>query len=163
MTPVDMLDTFEAAHKYGTIFVFIVLPIVGVVLYLAYRQVKSWLDKQANLFEKLNSNCDIFTDMVEEIRGRAERVDGLIIKLSEDTERIASEEHWKSCTVDRCPYLQKFYSELKGATHLIQTFSDEARVSREGTKEAVNTMMKRIDDFAIAVIAALKKNSNGKE
>lgn len=132
ITPVDIYDWHVTLRTYGS-FVVIGLLFVGLIIYLAYSRVKhGWLWVECILKRQSQHLAD--------------------------SERVASEEHWKNCQVDKCPYLSKFFEELRDTRQIIEHFSGDAQTSRAETRTAIDTIMRRFDDFAVAMLSLSRKN-----
>jgi len=158
MTPADLKDMLEAIQAYGLFVTFVVIPGLALASLLAVRYVKSWAIRAYNLFEKIEKHAAQFQSMLAEIREVVGRFDGVFVKHVEDTERLASEEHWKSCQLDKCPYLLKFFNKLEGIAQETRDFAEAAKLSREQTRELISILMRRLDDLFVQQIAVLRRN-----
>jgi hypothetical protein len=162
MTPIDITQTIDAVRTYGAIFVFIVCPIALLICYLAYRYVRRWVDERTNHIVVVEAHVQDLPGLVNEIRETNKVFHETFKRHVEDTDRLNSEEHWKHCQVDRCPYLQKHFAEhgeaLRDVVDMIRQFSGDATASRQFTQESINTIMRRFDDFATAMLALSRKN-----
>jgi len=158
MTPVDLIELIDAVKTYGILVVCVGLPIVLLGGYLAYSRIRIWVDEKFVVFGALKEHSDEFSTLVGEVRAALSRFDCGFSQHVEDTERLSHDDHWKSCQVDKCPYLHKFFTQLVDTEQMIVKFSDEANASRERTHESINVMMRRFDDFAVQAIAAFRRN-----
>lgn len=179
MTPGDMRDWYEFARDYGpwAIFLFCLgLAILG----LAFRTLLGWfkhisqlvanLEQHTKRFEKawttpngqIVSHASHMEDAkaaIADMREMTAHVNGVFMKHVEDTERAASDEHWRSCPLDKCPHLQRFYAQLEDVEDKVDKFSSDAQASRERTQEAINIFMRRLDDLFVRQISALRQMS----
>lgn len=158
MTPVDLIDLIDAIKTYGILAVCVGLPTVILICGLAYSRVKSWVDDKFEVFKALKGHADEFSTLVEEVRGALTRFDSGFSQHVEDTERLSHEDHWKSCQVDKCPYLHKFFAQLEDTEQMIVKLSDEAKASQAQTRADINTIMRRFDDFASAALNLARRN-----
>lgn len=158
MTPADLKDMLEAIQAYGLFVTFVVVPALALASLLAVRHVKSRALRLYDLFEKTEKHAAQFQSLLTEIREAVTRFDGVFVKHVQDTERLSNEDHWKSCQLDKCPYLLKFFNKLEGVAQETRDFAEAARLSREQTRELISILMRRLDDLFVQQIALLRRN-----
>jgi hypothetical protein len=64
-----------------------------------------------------------------------------------DTKKLASEEVWKHCPIDRCPNLSKIVNFLSEISTEIKTFTTSASQVRDQTQSTIINISSRIDRF----------------
>lgn len=118
---------------------------------------KAWTAPNGHLID--HSACfGGVRDCLDEIRAIAKRFDKVFMEHHEDTKRIAHEDHWKNCEIERCPQLLHIHTRLSEVIRITEDLAERAEESRAETREAINIYMRRFDDFASHAIAALRRN-----
>jgi hypothetical protein len=100
------------------------------------------------------------TESLREMREIATRFDAVFMEHHEATKRIANEDHWKNCELERCPQLHRLHFQLNEANRMTEELAARADESRAQTREAMHVLMRRFDDFASHAIAALRRNGH---
>lgn len=162
MTPSNLKDILELVRAYGLFVAFVVLPGLALATFLAFKYVKAWALRIYDLLEKMENHSSQFPMMLAEVREAVARFNGVFIKHVQDTERLGNEDHWKSCEMDKCPYLQKFFNRLDNVADETRDFAEAAKLSREQTRELIRVLMRRLDDLFVQQIAVLRRNGCGK-
>lgn len=159
----DMKTILETYGIYATLAV----CVVAVMSWITIKRIKKFIKDQLSLIACVEKSQKDYHDLVskhekifEDIKEIVKRFDYVFMQHVEDTERIASEEHWKFCQMDKCPYLQKYFEELRDQTQLINHFHENIKSSYKSMKESNSIMMRRLDDFSAAVMTWYRRNGN---
>ncbi len=158
MNPSDLKDVLDAIRTYGVFVTFVVLPGLALAMFLSFKYIKSWALRLYDLFEKTEKHASQFQAMLSEMREAVGQFNGVFLKHVEDTERLSNEDHWKSCPVDKCPYLPRFFKRLDDIAEEARDFAEAARLSREQTRELISVLMRRLDDLFVQQIAVLRRS-----
>jgi len=134
--PANAPDILTFLREYGTAWL-VLLSLVCLILWLAYRYVRHWMRKIAEYFERMHSG---------------------ICKL----ENTWAGDTWRDCPLERCGPLKPIADGLADLREKLIALHQEAREDRAETREAIHIVMRRFDDFASHAIAALRKNGGGR-
>lgn len=182
LNPVTMHDGLEIVSQHGLAW-FVFVSVVCIVFLLAGlyirdrwrgskgfatrlgdqvdRLEKAWTGPNGKMLDQSACLTDAHTTLAE-IRQIATRFDSVFMQHVKDTERVAQEDHWKNCPVEKCPHLQRFSDKIDGIAEDIADFAEEAKFSQESTQEAIGVIMRRFDDFASHALAALRNSKTDK-
>ncbi|MBI4962511.1 MAG: hypothetical protein HY913_04480 [Desulfomonile tiedjei] len=166
ITPGDLKDAVDAYRDYGW-YAGIGIPVLAFVLYLAYRYVLHLRDKVQNYLTNVEQRIEKITDAwvkngkvvdqsvltdemrqaVQEIREINQKFDDVFMCHVEDTKRLADEEIWKHCPIERCPNLSQVLTFLEQVNRELKEFATEAQESRVQTRSSISDISTRIDKF----------------
>lgn len=175
-----ILDYINATLNHGaglTIFLTLIV-ILGIVACRYARslvgRISEWmqhLEEQVAKLEKAWTppNSDVVShsacvtavrECLDHVREIATRFDAVFMEHHEAAKRVANEDHWKNCELERCPQLHRIHSQLNEAIRITKELAARADESRAQTREAIHVLMRRFDDFASHAIAALRRNGH---
>ncbi len=87
--------------------------------------------------------------LVEQIR---EELDDRIGRHLENVDRLASEEHWKHCDIDRCVHLSNVVRLMEQMREYMKDFVDQGKEHRQITQSMISDVFSRLDLFLVEVI-----------
>ena len=120
---------------------------------------KAWTQPNGNVVS--HSACvTAVRECLDHVREIVTRFDAVFMEHHEISKRIANEDHWKNCELERCPQLHRLHSQLSQAIRVTEELAARADESRAQTREAIHVLMRRFDDFASHAIAALRRNGH---
>lgn len=114
-----------------------------ILLYSLTRKLSSLFESHGTAVQKIDS-----------IERRSKEIYALVQSFSDnyqdhiyDTKRMADEELWKHCPVERCPNLQKVINFLEQISRELKDFADSAKDSRSTTQASITDVSEKIDKF----------------
>lgn len=155
-TPTDMSDWWVFIKDYGThgIILFgLALLIIGAAGAYARQKIKRIM--------ALVDSVELLVKTVDSATCEAKADRKLFLEYAEIQRRLNSEDHWHHCPVDKCPHLGALRHGIEKITEDVREFSSQAQDSRDRTRQSIDTIMRRIDEFSTAVIAAFRNGKSG--
>ena len=98
--------------------------------------------------------------LVEEIR---EELNSKIGRHLENVDRLASEEHWKHCEIDRCVHLSNIVRILEQMREHMNNFVEQGKEHRHVTQTMISDVFSRLDLFLVEVIKTTDMLRGGKD
>lgn len=122
----------------------------------------SYVSKQIN---KMVTHIELLDAMNHALRDHVRRTEQHLI----DTDKIASEEHWKNCTISKCVHMQQFIHTLEKVNERFDQFDQRANETRantvtsleglrEGQRDLAREIGKELSDLAKQLINVLAEN-----
>ena len=161
MTPIDIVDYHSALKDWGLLAI-LCLAIVAFIFWVCKDWLGAKLSRARTVWNNLENRGRRFQELFDKIDAVLERFDGGFMSHVEDTKRAADEEHWKSCQIDRCPYLQKFFESLRDVDEHILHYAKECERSHRESTEAMTIILRRQDELFSAILGWVRKNGHEK-
>jgi hypothetical protein len=128
-------------------------------------------------FSALLESHDAALKKIDSMEGTTKEVHSLMLTLTdgyenhiEDTKRMADEELWKHCPIERCPNLQKVITFLETINRELKDFAESAKESKSATQDSIVEVSSKIDNFInglgsefIATLRDMRKNNSRNE
>jgi hypothetical protein len=149
------------------------LLLLTIIVIWTWRLIKKQTQTWRGLINKADANLDFLGGTSKNKDGSIyslqERLESInIIKSNLDeltelcqehfntTDKIASQEHWKNCPIEKCPNLHVLLYEVKELTSQMKEFKTQTEEYRSKNDISINSLVSRIDAMLIEVIAFLK-------
>jgi len=117
---------------------------------------KSFLDQDGNIVN--HALCSARSQRVlDEMADIIVRFDKAFMDLVHSTAQIADEEHWKSCPVDRCPYLIAFGHRQQQMLDIVRQYKEEFLVATEQNRREIQLVHRRFDEISAEQLAVLRQ------
>ena len=124
-----------------------------------------WITRLSYQMNRLISCVDIINDVKQSVDNHIRETD----KHFKDSDKIASEEHWKNCSVSKCVHVQQFTHALNKVNERFDQFdrrADETRSNtvtsleglRDGQRDLAREIGKELSDLAKQLISVLAEN-----
>ncbi len=151
----------------------VAIMLTGLIFYAVYR----FLSKKTHDFKKLVSRFDetlnllrlsVLTeegqvlnqeqqhrllvklvDLVEDLRVE---LNAKIGRHFENVDRLASEEHWKHCDIERCVHLSNLMRAVEHMREYLKDFVEQGKEHRQITQSMISDVFTRLDLFLVEVI-----------
>lgn len=105
-------------------------------------------------YKYFRSELKAISEKIDTIKTQVEPIHGIVKAFNDsqmdhilDTKKMADEELWKHCPVERCPNIQKVINFLEQISREIKEFSDTAKESRGATQASISDVSAKIDTF----------------
>ena len=155
----------------------------GLIVYLAYRFISRKTDDLKRLVLRFDETLNLLKlsviteegqvlnqehqrmlllkllGLVEEIR---EELNERIGKHLENVDRLASEEHWKHCEIDRCVHLSNIVRIMEQMREDMRNFVEQGKEHRQVTHTMISDVFSRLDLFLVEVIKTTNILRGGK-
>lgn len=177
------LSDLAFVHERLGVWAAVALLLFGIIVYLAYRYVSRKTDDVKTLITRFDETLGLLRLSVvteegqvlnqEEQRMLLLKLLALLEEISEDlnsrigrhmenVERLASEEHWKHCDIDRCANLSNIVRTMEQMRQYMNDFVEQGKEHRQVTLNMISDVFSRLDLFLVEVIKTTNILSGGK-
>ena len=124
-----------------------------------------WITRLSKQISSMVSTVEALGDMCEGFNEHAK----LASNHYKDVERIASDEHWKTCDINKCIHFQQIFNKIEKIQERFDQFdkrAEEARSNtntsleglREGQKDLGRDLGRELGDLAKTIINVLAED-----
>lgn len=129
-----------------------------------------WISTITRQISSMVATVDNLGEMCSGFSKHAEQAD----KHYKDVERVASDEHWKNCDINKCIHFQQIFNKMDKIQERFDQFDQRANETRantvtsldglrEGQKELGRDLGRELGDLAKTIITVLAEDLKRRE